>query len=190
MIPKQRHRKTVKHYDTPGEAHFLTFSCYHRLPLFGKDRTCRWFVEALDEGRRKQSFDVWAWVIMPEHVHLLLWPRKAIYRMADILSAIKTPVGAKAIVYLQDHAPRFLERLTVVHRRRTYHHFWQVGAGHDHNLWEPRSIHRAVAYIHANPVRRGLVQRAEDWAWSSAADWAGADKTPFRVDRTLPTCVE
>src|SRR5437879_574136 len=99
MAPANHYRKTVKHYDNPGEAHFLTFSCYDRLPLLSKDRTRWWFVEALEEARRKESFDLWAWVIMPEHVHLLIWPRKAVYRMKDILTALKRPVGTKAITY-------------------------------------------------------------------------------------------
>jgi putative transposase len=190
MAPKRRYRKTVKHCDIPGHAHFLTFSCYDRLPLLGKDRTCGWVIEAIEEARRKEAFDLWAWVIMPEHIHLLLWPRNVVYRTERILTALKRPVGIKAIAYLRTHAPRFLERLTVVNRNRTYHHFWQVGPGQDHNLWEPKSIHYGVAYMHANPVRRGLVDRADDWRWSSAADWAGASDVPLRVDRTLPTWVE
>jgi putative transposase len=190
MTPPDRHRKQVKHYDVPGHAHFLTFSCYDRLPLLGKDRTRRWFIEALEEARRRLSFDVWAWVIMPEHVHLLLRPREADYRMSAILAALKKPVGARAIHYVQHHAPDFLPRLTVVHRNRTYHRFWQAGPGQDHNLWEPRAIHQVVAYIHANPVRRGLVQYPEEWYWSSAADWAGLEGVPLRVDRMLPPLEE
>ena len=113
MAPKRRYRKTVKHYDIPGHAHFLTFSCYDRLPLLGKDRTCGLVIEAIEEARRKEAFDLWAWVIMPEHIHLLLWPRNVVYRTARILTALKRPVGIKAIAYLRTHAPRFLERLTV-----------------------------------------------------------------------------
>jgi putative transposase len=190
MSLQRRHRKLVKHYDIPGHAHFLTFSCYQRLPLLSKDRTRRWFVEALEEARAQQAFDLWAWVIMPEHIHLLLRPRRVKYRMARILAAIKKPVGTSAIQYLRDHAPAFLKRLTVVHRGRTYHRFWQAGGGQDKNLDEPRGIHEVVAYIHANPVRRGLVERPEDWYWSSAADWAGAEHVPLRVDRTLPPLVQ
>ena len=74
MDPVERrvteYRKKVKHYDREGDAHFLTFSCCQRLALLSKDRTRQWFLDALDKGRVKHGFDLWAWVIMPEHVHL------------------------------------------------------------------------------------------------------------------------
>ena len=186
MTGKQ-HRKTVKHYNEPGDSHFLTFSCYRRLPLLSKDRTRLWTVQAISEARVPFAFDLWAWVIMPEHVHLLIWPRNPDYQMKDILSAIKRPVGSKAIAYLERHAPSFLKRLTIHNARRTYRRFWQAGPGRDNNLFEPEAIHAAIDYIHQNPVRRGLVTKAEDWIWSSARDWAGLGAVDLPVDRTVPT---
>ncbi len=180
-------RQKVKHYDEPGDAHFLTFSCYRRWPLLSKDRTRLWFVQAASEARVRHEFDLWAWVIMPEHVHVLIWPRQAEYKTQRILSAIKQPVGTKAIDYLRRHNTAFLERLTVRHRNRTYHRFWQAGPGRDHNLYEAKAIHEAIDYIHQNPVRRGLVTKAEDWLWSSARDWAGLGAIYLPVDRTVPT---
>jgi putative transposase len=139
------YRKRVKHYDN-GEPHFLTFSCYRRLPLLSKDRTRQWFVEALHEARRTHGFHLWAWVVMPEHIHLLIWPPAARIdvdpastrgKTAGILADLKRPVGQKAIQYLEEHAPEFLERLTVRNRNRTYRRFWQVGSGYDENISEP-----------------------------------------------------
>src|SRR5262249_34112682 len=158
-----------------------TFSCYRRLPLLSKDRTRWWFVEALEDARREHRFELWAWVIMPEHVHLLVYPREVKYKTARILAAVKRPVGEQAIAYLRQQAPDFLQRLAVINRTRPYPRFWQAGPGHDRNPDEPRAIHQAVAYLHANPVRRGLVERPEDWFWSSAADWAGHANVPLKV---------
>jgi putative transposase len=183
-------RKSVRHYDLPGDAHFLTFSCYHRLPLLGKDRTRKWLIDALTNARMRHGFHLWAWVIMPEHVHLLLHPCQSEYRTAAILSSIKRPVGEKAIAYLVDRKSSFLERLTVRNRNRTYHRFWQAGPGRDHNVDDPHTAHRVVEYIHINPVRRGLVSRPEDWYWSSARDWSGELELPIGVDRTLPAILE
>ena len=73
------HRKRVKHFDIPGHAHLLTFSCFRRMPFLSKDRTRRWFLEALGAARSALEFDLWAWVIMPEHVHLLIYPRREGY---------------------------------------------------------------------------------------------------------------
>ena len=123
---------------------------------------------------------------MPEHVHLLIWPRLPRYATKRILADIKRPVGQKAIAWLEVECPAFLERLTVRNANRTYRHFWQPGPGQDRNVYDADTAHQLVEYIHGNPVRRGLVRRAEDWPWSSAADWAGRADVVLKVDRTIP----
>jgi putative transposase len=136
------------------------------------------------------DFHLWAWVIMPEHVHLLIYPCRLDHKSAKVLSSIKRPVGERAIAYLIDRKSSFLERLTIRNRTRTYRRFWQAGPGQDHNVFDPHTAHRVVNYIHNNPMRRGLVARAEDWYWSSARDWAGDMDVAIRVDRTLPAITE
>lgn len=187
--PANNLRKKVRHYDEPNHAHFLTFSCYRRWPLLSKDRTRWMLVESIEEARAKHSFHLWGWVIMPEHVHLLVWPRKAGDKMSIILADIKRPVGQKAIAWLVEHRSRFVERLTVRTRTRKYRRFWQAGPGQDRSINEPRAAHDSLEYIHDNPVQRDLVSHPYDWLWSSAADWSGKSETPLRVDRTMPNLV-
>ena len=184
------HRKRVRHLNIPGDAHFLTFSCYARLPLLSKDRTRLWLVQSISEARIELEFDLWAWGFMPEHVHMLIWPRRSVYAIEDVLKAVKQPVGTKAISYLRETSPSFLERLGVRTRTRMRYRFWQAGPGYDNNLYEPKTIHHAIDYIHQNPVRRGLVKRADDWVWSSARDWAGLGASYLPVDRTVPRVYE
>ncbi len=181
-----RRRKKVRHYDEPGHAHFFTFSCYRRMALLSKDRTRRWVIDAIEEARRKQRFDLWAWVIMPEHIHLLIWPREPVYSTESILADLKRPVGQQAIAWLESNCRAFLDRLTVRNANRTYRHFWQPGPGQDRNVYDPETAYRIIEYIHNNPVRRGLARRAEDWVWSSAVDWAGKEDVIIKVDRTVP----
>lgn len=198
-VPAFVHHKRVRHYDN-GEPHFLTFSRFHRLPLLSKDRTRQWLVEAIDEARAKHRFHLWAWVIMPEHVHLLIWPpaseidpspTSTMGKTSGVLADIKRPVGRKAIQYLEEHSPEYLSRLTVHNENRTYRRFWQAGTGFDENVSDVGALHEIIAYIHENPVRRGLVRRAEEWKWSSARDWSGRDPNPIiRIDRTLPSSLE
>lgn len=184
-------RKRIRHYDLPGHAHFLTFSCFHRLPLLSKDRTRKWLIESIGAARKQFHFDLWAWVIMPEHVHLLIWPRELDCRVSEILSAMKRPVGEKAIKYLVSRKSPFLEQLTVRTRSRNYHRFWQAGPGHDRNVDDPATAHQIVDYIHGNPAHRGLVTDAADWYWSSAADWCGRrDTSPLPIDRTISSVLE
>ncbi len=108
-MPATRHRKN---WNVPGHAHELTFSCYRRYPMLARDRTCRWLVDAIAQARKDYDFALLAYVIMPEHVHLLLWPHQPTYDMADIRGVIKQPVARRALTYLEEHAPHWLERLT------------------------------------------------------------------------------
>src|SRR5262249_8497060 len=181
MATRPRKRKVT--YNLPGHAHFLTYSCFQRLPLLSADRSRAWVVEALQEARRKLDFDLWAYVLMPEHVHLLLRPRQPGYRMERSLAALKRPVSARAKQHLlatRSHA--WLQRLTVREGEQRVFRFWQAGGGYDENQWDDRPVLEIMDYIHNNPVRRGLVERAVEWKWSSACFWAGDHSGPLRMD--------
>jgi putative transposase len=92
-------------YQEPGQPRELTFSCYRHYAFLGHDRTRTCFVEALDQARRKVGFQLWAYVLMPEHVHLLVYPGDAAEKMSRFLQAIKEPVARKALGYLKTKAP-------------------------------------------------------------------------------------
>jgi putative transposase len=177
------HRKTVKSYNTPGEAHELTFSCFQRLPLLGKDRGRQWFLEALDQARVRRQFLLWAYVIMPEHVHVIVWPRGPAYEVRLIRAALKIPVQRKALAFLRRQESPFLEHLRDVQPNGEVHYrFWQRGGGYDRNINEPATLRTMIDYIHCNPVRRGLVAQAVDWPWSSARFYADAGKVLLEMD--------
>lgn len=181
------HRKRLKTYNIPGHAHELTFSCFHRQPLLTKSRTCRWLVDAMEAARTEQGLCLWAYVIMPEHVHILFWPKEAVYDIARIRTALKAPVTRKALKHLRENAPVFLEKLADRRPDGTIHYrFWQRGGGYDRNVIEPGTLEVMIEYIHNNPVRRGLVMKATDWVWSSARFWSGDFNVPIRMD-ALPT---
>jgi putative transposase len=74
----------------------------------------------------------------------------------------------------------WLERITVKRGERREHRFWQAGGGFDRNVVELHAVLAMIEYIHANPVRRGLVSRPEDWKWSSAGWHEG--KNGLRID--------
>jgi putative transposase len=180
---KPAKRKTCRRYNDVGHAHSLTFSCFKRQPLLSKDRTRQWLLQALDDARRALHFDLWAYVIMPEHCHVLLWPGEERYSTSQILYAIKMPVARNAIDWLKANAPERMEMLLDEQPNgKALYRFWQRGGGYDRNLVEPATIHATIEYIHNNPVRRGLVQHAEDWPWSSAGFYAGEEDAKLQMD--------
>jgi putative transposase len=176
--------KQRRTFNEAGHAHELTFTCHRRLPLLSKDRTRNWFIESLDQARRNWEFDLWAYVVMPEHAHVLILPRRDDYDIASILKSIKQPVARRAANYLREHAPQWLEKLKVVRPTgRTELRFWQQGGGYDRNIIESKTAWHSVEYIHLNPVRRGLANHPTEWTWSSARAYAGLDGVLLDVER-------
>jgi len=185
---KDPKRKTCHRYDVPGDAHFLTFTCFHFRPFLARDRTREWLVEAIKTARQVHEFDLWAYVIMPEHVHLLIHPRPDDHSISKTLVAIKRPVAQKALRYVRRHAPSFLKQMKDAQPNGKVHHrFWQRGGGYDRNIVYGRTVHKTIAYIHANPVRRELVNCPDDWFWSSARFYARRGDVPIVPDtESLP----
>jgi putative transposase len=144
---------------------------------------CRWLANAINDAREKLDFELWAYVFMPEHVHLIVWPRRDHYDMAAILRAIKLPVARRAMQHLERHAPHWLPKVTRRRGKRRERLFWQSGGGYDRNIEEPGTARAMIEYAHLNPLWRGLVFDPLDWPWSSARWHAGIEEGPIRIDQ-------
>jgi len=176
-------RKTRQSWNESGHAHFLTLSCHQRLPLLSKDRSRRWVIESMRNLRNSHDVSLWAYVILPEHLHSLMLPRRHSYEMRVLLAAIKRPVSTLAKSHLiATRQQARIDRLTVSMPSRTVFRFWQPGGGFDHNVFKERTVREIIDYIHENPVRRGLVNHPCDWKWSSAAFWEGHKNVPLEMD--------
>jgi putative transposase len=184
----QPHRKLVKHYHEPGDFHEFTFSCYRRLKLLTNDTYRTWLARSIDEAAAQVQFELVAFVFMPEHVHLLVWPTRSDTTVDDIswfLAAVKRPVSVKVKEHLQSINGQLLDRLTIRTRPgTTAFRFWQEGPGYDRNLKTENAVTASIEYIHHNPVTRKLVKNIAQWKWSSAR-WYLSDRS--LVDPDLPT---
>lgn len=140
-------------------------------------------MEALSETREKLGVALWAYVIMPEHVHVLLYPLRNDYSIHAILAILKRSVSAKAREHLEKtRREDWLTKLSVRFPSRTVFRFWQPGGGFDKNIFKERTVASVIEYIHDNPVRRGLVDHPSAWEWSSARFWLGRQDVPIRMD--------
>jgi len=177
------HRKTCRRFNDAGHAHSLTFSCFRRQRFLSRDRSREWLVAAVQRALEKHKYHLWAYVIMPEHVHLLVWPTVEDYKISTFLQSVKTSVSRRAVAFAKSNAPWFLSRM--LDRQPNgdeSYRFWQRGGGHDRNITEPRTAWAEIDYYHFNPVRRNLCVRPEDWSWSSAGDYAGIRHGPLTID--------
>jgi putative transposase len=126
-----------------GDLHFVTFSCFHRCGYLGDPAMRDLFEEALARMCHCYQFGVFGYVVMPEHVHLLLSePEKDLLGVG--LQALKISVSKRA-------------------KERP---FWQARY-YDFNVFTKKKRIEKLNYIHWNPVKRGLVGNPEDWLWSS-----------------------
>jgi putative transposase len=106
--------------------HELTFSCYRRMPLLTNDLWRTWFCEAVDRAVARHDYRLFAFVIMPEHVHLLVQPRQDASPISSLLTAIKRPFSGRIKRDLMQRSSPLVETLTVRQRAgvETFR-FWQ-----------------------------------------------------------------
>ena len=137
-------------YQQSTNLHFVTFSCYHRLPYLGATSARDLFERSLETMRVRYDFFVTGYVVMPEHVHLLVSePKRAV--LAIVLQALKLSVSVQS-----SERP-----------------FWQKRY-YDFNVYTEEKRLEKLRYMHRNPVVRGLVKEPEEWAWSSFRHhWTG-----------------
>jgi len=137
--------RLLKRYQDSGSDHFITFSCYHRLPYLEDDLIRITFLERLEWLRQKHEFYVFGYVLMPEHVHLLVSEPKR-YKLASTINVLKCEVSKQA--------------------KGGRKQFWQTRY-YDFNVLTQAKHVEKLRYIHRNPVERGLVAEPRDWPWSS-----------------------
>ena len=147
----------LKRFQQGRQIHFLTFSCYHRQPKLTNASACGTFVDALERVRRDYGLCVYGYVVMPEHVHLLVnEPERS--TLAQAIKSLKQGVARRLALRAEDS-------------------FWQARY-YDFNVWSEKKFMEKLRYIHRNPVKRGLAARPEDgggaafdtmrwvrWAW-------------------------
>ena len=131
-------------YQECGDFHFLTFSCFHRRAYLDTAEARDLFEAALERVRQRYLLAFAGYVVMPEHVHLLVSePRSA--TLARAVQALKLSVA----------------------RRRAERPFWQARY-YDFNVWSAEKQAEKLKYLHRNPVTRGLAEKPGDWPWSGS----------------------
>jgi putative transposase len=148
-------------YQQTRDLHSFTFSCFHRLPLLNTPQTRDVFLKTLEQSRRWYGCYVVGYVVMPEHVHLLI-SEPARSRLAVALQMLKLAVSQK----LRGASP---------------HPFWQPRYC-DFNVWSERKRVEKLRYLHRNPVNRGLLAAPEDWAWSSFRHYLTGEESIVEIE--------
>lgn len=140
-VPRGLHR-----FQQNCDLHFITFSCYRRQPKLGTVCARNTFEHSLERTRSAYEFCVGGYVVMPEHVHLLV-----------------TEPESRSLAIAMQSLKQSVARTLALRAREP---FWQARY-YDFNVWSEEKRIEKLRYLHRNPVVRGLVEKPEDWAWSS-----------------------
>ena len=156
--------KGLKRYYGRGHLHFLTFSCYRRLPLLATVHARQLFLWELARVRAEYGFLLVGYVVMPEHVHLLISePKKG--TPSTVLQMLKQRVSQKMRKKRRNACEKQL-RLAFPEPGENSRCFWQPRF-YDFNVYTNGKKREKLEYMHSNPVTRGLVKHPKDWPWSS-----------------------
>jgi putative transposase len=167
------------------DLHFLTFSCYRRQPFFNNAARCGLFLQILERVRRRYRLVVLGYVVMPEHVHLLVSePQRA--TLSTAIQALK--LGVVRSLEGGSIGPRSRERSETwgtpsVGSDKKPNRFWQARF-YDFNVWTEKKRIEKLRYIHRNPVARRLAESPEQWQWSSFRWYSSGEVGPVRINDT------
>ena len=145
----------LRRFQQSGQFHFLTFSCYRRQPKLSSSDAYDLFVQCLEDMRRRFAMCIYEYVVMPEHVHLLVnEPQHA--TLAEAIHFLKLS---------------FAKRLRSQRGATGSSSFWQKRY-YDRNVRDAQEFTIKLRYLHRNPVKRGLAKEPAEWKWSSFRHYA------------------
>ena len=179
----------LRRFHESRQSHFLTFSCYHRQPKFNSPEACDLFLECFEAMRSRFAIRIYGYVVMPEHVHLLLSePEHGM--LADAMHFLKLSF-AKRLKAVVPHptVPQVRGRFLAAnlgsvqgrHDEVPSTPFWQKRY-YDRNVRDEDEFTVKLRYLHRNPVARGLVRNPADWKWSSFRHYALREKGPVEIE--------
>jgi putative transposase len=149
-----------------GTSHFITFTCYHRYAYLTDAAVRDLFVQALERTRSLYRMKIYGFVVMPEHVHLLISEpeRGTVATAIQSLKIASAKSGRRALAMTE-----------------TQPAFWQKRY-YDRNESGHKEFIEKLKYIHRNPVKRRLVEQPEAWKWSSYRHYANGEDCGVQIE--------
>jgi putative transposase len=140
----------------------------------------RFVAEAIDAARTEHAFKLLAYVIMPEHVHLVILPDQQ-SEIGRIVGQIKMESAKGILPELESQNTTLLEQLQVTRDKVTKRVVW-LRRCFDHNCRDHDRIREKIDYCHWNPVNRGLALDPSLWRFSSFTWYEGERDVPLEID--------
>lgn len=177
--------RKYKFYNKEG-LYFVSFATVYWIDVFVRDIYCYSIVESLDYCRKNKGMEIYAWCIMPSHIHLVFRAKEN--NPGDVIRDLKTYTSKKVQKEIEENVQEsrkewmlwMMKRAGEKNSNVKHRQFWQ-----QHNkpieLWSAEVIQQKVDYVHFNPVEAGFVSEPHHWKYSSAIDYSG-DKGLLQID--------
>jgi putative transposase len=167
----------LKRYYGTRHLHFITCSCYHRQPWLGSALRRDLFLRVFEQVRQRYGCVVVGYVVMPEHIHLLISePEKG--DPSKVMQSLKQGFARRLLRQVRRRGTAAQQELF----GQRIEHVWQHRF-YDFNVWSKRKRIEKLRYMHRNPVQRGLVAEPEQWRWSSFRSYAYGEAGRVRINQ-------
>ena len=159
-------------FHNPEGVYFISFATQGWVDVFTRNEYKNILVENLKFCQENKGLEIFAWCVMTNHLHLIIRAKEG-YRLQEILRDYKKFTSKAILRAIQENAQESRKEWLLNQFETTEgYRFWR-GDNKPIELWSNKVIDQKIDYIHMNPVEEGIVFRAEDYLYSSAADYAG-----------------
>ena len=174
----------MKRIQLPDSVYYITSVVYNRLPIFTTASYVIALIDSLNFYRYKQQYKLLGYVVMPDHVHLLIW-LQGVFTISDIMRDLKKFTAVRIIRQAEVEGRH--EWLTAFEQAgtitgRSQNKVWQDSFW-DKIIYSDKMLRQKLNYIHRNPVRAGLVESVEAYPYSSYRNYVNDDNSLILIDK-------
>lgn len=156
----------------PQQAHFLTMTINHWLPVFTRPDTVNIVLDCWKYLQENTNMKLYAYVILENHLHFIAESKD----LNKQVQQFKSYTARQIIDYLKGNQVKHLLKQMVYHKKahktQSIYQVWEEGT-HPQLIQNVDMLRQKIDYIHHNPVKRGYVEKAEHWCYSSARNYQG-----------------
>jgi len=175
---------TLPRFHIQGHIYYITTNVYQNLPLFKHPTFIIPLIDSLNYYRYKYRFKILGYVIMPDHIHLIVWPQDQ-PAISEFMRDFKKFTAVRLIRQAEvENASAILQAFANAGEatKRCDHKIWQDSYW-DTNIFTERFLRQKLHYIHRNPVRANLVANPAEYPYSSYRNYALNDESLIAIDR-------
>ena len=161
------------------KTYYFTFQIVEWVDIFSRKEYRDIIINSINHCRKEKGLEIWAYVIMTNHIHIILSSK--VGKLSDTIRDFKSYSSKKILESIKMKGESRREWMLQIfskeaekRKRKSEYQLWSH-ENHAIEITSQKFLKQKMAYIHLNPVRSGLVEKAEDWIYSSQRNFSGLD---------------